>query len=126
MGTEVQRRPITIRDLLSTSWVFLGIAAILVLIAGAGAENVTLIILALMMVGAASTGVIINTTLEALFPTLSVSAVLGVVTFVWSIEELARWGSHWTRWLMLVGGLIALSAAYIAYAVEMRGAPSRT
>lgn len=123
---EVQRRPITVRDFLSTSWLFLGIAAILVLIAGAGAESVTLIILALMMFGAASTGFIINKTLEALFPTLSVSAVLGVIIFVWSIEDLARWGSDWTRWLMLFGGLISLFAAYIAYAVEMRGAPSRT
>lgn len=123
---EVQRRPVTIRDFLSTSWVFLGIAAILVLIAGAGAESATKIILALMMVGAASTGFIINRTLESLFPILSVSAVLGVITFVWSIEELARLNSHWTRWLMLIGGLISLSAAYIAYAVEMRGAPSRT
>jgi len=126
LGTEVQRRPIAIRDLMSTSWVFLGIAAILVLIAGAGAESATLIIIALIMVGAASTGFIINRTLEALFPTLSVSAVLGVTTFIWSIEALARGGSHWTRWLMLLGGLISLSAAYIAYTYEMRGAPSRS
>jgi len=119
----VQRKPITAWNILSTPAIFLGLAALLTLIAGSAAHSATLVVIALMMgcsavlSFAASLGAISIPVLEAAFPVLSVSVVCGISLLVLSVEAL-RVASHWTLWTTLAAGVISIIGVIVAYAVK--------
>ncbi len=110
------REELTARNILRSE-ILLSIAAILVIISGIGAGLITMVIIAMMMIGAAgiSSGVIVSSLLEKAFSIFSVSIVCGLILFFYSIEHLARGGSHWSLWVLLISSLITLFAAFMTY-----------
>lgn len=116
MEARPPRGGFTAQDILRPE-ILLFIAAILVLISGIGSRIITTIIIALMMMGAAviSLGFIASPLLEKAFPAFSVSTVCGVILFFYSIESLAGGGRDWSLWVLLLGSLITLFAAFMAF-----------
>ncbi len=116
MEASPPRGVFTAQDILRPE-ILLFIAAIFVLISGIGSRLITTIIIALMMMGAAaiSLGLIASPLLEKAFPTFSVSTVCGVILFFFSIENIARGEKDWSLWVLLIGSLITLFAAFIAF-----------
>jgi hypothetical protein len=131
-GEKVQRKPITAQDILNTPGIILGIAALIVIVGAiapwysgwgwsrsgwdAGQGKIT-VFMALIMLGTAavSMGYIRSPLLERTFPILSVSAVCGLTTLITCLVSTTA--STWGLYLTFFGGLVALFAAYRAYAV---------
>jgi len=95
--------------------ILLAIAALIAIIAGAGGQVATTIILALVMLYSAIVSFGYIAILRDLFPILSVSAVSGIVLFFYNIEMIVR--ARATAWLVIgfIAGLIALFAAFVGY-----------
>ena len=113
---KAPREELTARDILRPE-ILLFIAAIFVIISGIGAGLITMVIIAVMMIVAVgiSFGVIVSALLEKAFSIFSVSIVCGVILFFYSIEHLARGGSHWSLVVLLIGSLITFLAAFMAF-----------
>ena len=113
---KAPREGLTARDILRPENL-LFIAAILVIISGIGAGLITMVIIAMMMLVAVgiSLGVIVSSLLEKAFSIFSVSIVCGVILFFYSVENLARGGGHWSLGVLLIGSLITLFAAFMAF-----------
>ena len=116
MEAKPMKRGFTAEDILRPE-ILLFIAAILVLISGIGSRVITTIIIALMMMGSAviSLRLIASPLLEKAFPAFSVSTVCGVILFFYSIEGIAGGGKDWSLWLLFIGSLITLFAAFMAF-----------
>jgi len=96
--------------------ILLAVAALITLIAGAGASSITTIIIALVMFYSAIVSFGFISILRDLFPVLGVSAVSGIVLFFFNIEQIVRVkNTHWSVVLGFVAGLIALFAAFVGY-----------
>jgi hypothetical protein len=110
------RKPITAAEILRPE-ILLGISGLLTLIAGAGAELFTVIIIALIMIYSAVVSLGYIDILRDAFPVLSVSTICGGILFLWGLEWLVKSSPRdWPYVVMLVAGLVALFAAYVAYA----------
>lgn len=116
----MERRPIGVEDILGRPEILLVIAGILTLIGGVGFAGIGLIvviILGLAMIYSAVVSLGYIVILKDAVPVLSVSAISGGILFIFSIEWLARFRiSHWSVILTFIASLIALFAAYVAYA----------
>ncbi len=119
---KAPREELTARDILRPE-ILLFIAAIFVIISGIGAGLITMVIIALMMIVAVgiSFGVIVSSPLEKAFSIFSVSIVCGVILFFYSVENLARGGGHWSLGVLLIGSLITLFAAFMAFHMARPG-----
>lgn len=113
---KAPREELTAKGILRPE-ILLSIAAVLVLISGIGAGLITMVFIALMMIVAAgiSSGVIVSPLLEKAFSIFSVSIICGIILFFYSIEHLARGGSHWSLWILLIGSLITFLAAFMTF-----------
>jgi hypothetical protein len=128
----VQRKPITVQDILNSPGIILGIAALLLIIGAmapwyggvsgwdAVGGRVTIFI-ALIMLGTAavSLGYIRSPALESAFPILSVSTVTGIIVFVGGLTFLTG-HADWGLYLTIVAGLVALFAGYRAFVQKTR------
>jgi len=114
---EASRGELSARDIILRPEILLFIAAILVIISAIGARLITMVIIAMIMIGAAgiSSGVIVSSLLEKAFSIFSVSIVCGVILFFYSIENLARGGSHWSLWVMFISSLITFFSAFMTF-----------
>ena len=109
------RKQVNMADVMQPG-ILLAVAALITLIAGAGASSITTIIIAIVMFYSAIVSFGYIAILRDLFPVLGVSAVSGVVLFFFNIENIARYNNH--HWSVIVGfiaGLIALFAAFVGY-----------
>jgi hypothetical protein len=96
--------------------ILLAIAALVALIAGAGASSITTIIIAVVMFYSAIVSFGFISILRDLFPVLGVSAVTGVILFFFNIETITRFNNHhWSIIAGFIAGLIALFAAFVGY-----------
>jgi len=101
--------------------VLLIIAGLMTLIAGAGSQAITTIIIALVMFYSAIVSFGYITVLRDLFPVLGVSAVTGVILFFYNIEIMTRGfggfgkSTHWSIIVGFIAGLVALFAAFVGY-----------
>jgi hypothetical protein len=101
--------------------VLLIIAGLMTLIAGAGSQAITTIIIALIMFYSAIVSFGFISILRDLFPILGVSAVTGVILFFYNIEIMTRGlggfikSTHWSIIVGFIAGLIALFAAFVGY-----------
>ena len=113
------RKPIDISGIMRPE-ILLAIAGLITLLAGVGAEVFTVVIIGLAMIYSAVVSLGYIGILRGAFPALSVSTVCGGILFLWGLEYLARLRSPFARdWpyvVMLIAGLVALFAAYVAYA----------
>jgi len=109
------RKQVNMADVMQPG-ILLAVAALITLIAGAGASSITTIIIALVMFYSAIVSFGFISILRDLFPILSVSAVSGIVLFFFNIEQIVRVRiTHWSVVLGFVAGLIALFAAFVGY-----------
>lgn len=117
---QPQPRAITTQDIFNIPGLFLGLAALLVLIVGAGSQDVTTIVIALMMGFSAvlSLGFIASPLLQGMFPVLGISTAFGVVLLLAALVPAARGVSHWTVWVTLIAALISLFAAFRAIVLK--------
>ena len=133
----MERKPITVADILNTPGIILGIAALILIIGAmapwysvlgiswsgweAGQGKITVFI-ALIMLGTAavSMGYIRSPALERAFPILSVSVVCGLITLVTCLIRTAN--STWGLYLTVIGALVSLFASYRAYILGIRKA----
>ena len=109
------RKQVNMADVMQPG-VLLIIAGLIALIAGAGSQLITTILVALIMLyaGIVSFGYI--TILRDLVQILSVSAVTGIILFFTGIEQMARFrNTHWSVIVGFIAGLIALFAAFVGY-----------
>jgi hypothetical protein len=109
------RKQVNMADVMQPG-ILLAIAALVTLIAGAGASSVTTIIIAIVMFYSAIVSFGYIAIMRDLFPVLGVSAVSGIVLFFFNIENITRFNNH--HWSVIVGfiaGLIALFAAFVGY-----------
>jgi len=109
------RKQVNMADIMQPG-ILLAVAALLTLIAGAGEQTITTIVLALVMLYSAIVSFGFISILRDLFPVLGVSAVTGVLLFFSKIESIARFKA--TQWYVILGfvaGLIALFAAFVGY-----------
>ena len=131
----MQRKPITVADILNSPGIILGVAAIILLIGAiapwysipgrtwsgwdADLGKIT-VFMAIIMLGtvALSLGYIRSPILERAFPILSVSSVCGLITLVTCLIQTSN--NTWGLWLTFFGGLVALFAASRAYVLEKR------
>jgi len=96
--------------------VLLVVAALITLMAGAVARNVTTIIIALIMIYSAIVSFDYIAILKELFPVLSVSAVCGAILFFWNIETLIRGVVDKVPPVLgFIAGIVALFAAVVGY-----------
>ena len=113
------RKPINVAEIMRPE-ILLAIAGLLTILAGVGAESITIVIIGLAMIYSAVVSLGYIGILRDAFPTLGVSTVCGGILFLWGLEWLARFRNPFTRdWpyvVMLIAGLVALFAAYVAYA----------
>ena len=109
------RKQVNMADVMQPG-ILLAIAALVALIAGAGASSVTTIIIAIVMFYSAIVSFGYIAIMRDLFPVLSVSAVSGIVLFFFNIEVISRCGVHtWPYIVGFIAGLIALFAAFVGY-----------
>ena len=113
------RKQVNMADVMQPG-ILLAVAALITLIAGAGASSITTIIIAIVMFYSAIVSFGYIAILRDLFPVLGVSAVTGVILFFYNIEMMTRGvgGFKSTHWSIIVGfiaGLIALFAAFVGY-----------
>ena len=109
------RKQVNMADVMQPG-ILLAVAALITLIAGAGASSITTIIIALVMFYSAIVSFGFISILRDLFPVLGVSAVSGIVLFFFNIEQIVRVkNTHWSVVLGFVAGLIALFAAFVGY-----------
>ena len=119
-----QQRALTLQDILNMPGLFLGLAALFVLISGAGMRYAELVLIGLLIMGgtAALSFIKINIpALYTLFPLCSVSTVSGLYLIFTAGGLIARGGSHWSFWVLLLGGIISLFAAIIAVRAKRLG-----
>jgi asparagine N-glycosylation enzyme membrane subunit Stt3 len=116
----MQKKPLTVEDLLRTPGFFLILAALFVFIAAAGLRTWSTIFVGIIMVFSAllSMNLVISKQLEEFFLAKTVSMVLGIVLFFNAIEGLSGWGNKGWFALLLVGGIISLLAAILPYLLE--------
>lgn len=132
----MERKPITVQDILNNPGIILAIAAILLIIgtigpwvSGAGFTTSGLstgggrlaLIFALIMLGTAavSLGYIRSPTLGMVFPILSVSTLTGLGATIGGLLGLTG-AAGWGLYLTLFAGLVALFAAYRAFIQRTR------
>jgi len=122
------RKPITAAEIMRPE-ILLAIAGLITLIGGIGSELITVIIIGLIMIYSAVVSLGYIGILRNAFPVLGVSTVCGGILFLWGLEYLARFrtpagwgvwgvtgGRDWPYVLMLIAGLVAIFAAYVAHA----------
>ena len=144
----MERKPITVADILNTPGIILGFAALIFIIGAIApwysAKGISAsgwdvyggkltVFIALMMLGTAtvSMGYIRSPALERAFPILSVSVVCGLITLVGCLivhdvvhTILPTANPTWGLYLTVIGALISLFAGYRAYILGIRKAPS--
>jgi len=114
------RKQVNMADVMQPG-VLLIIAGLMTLIAGAGSQAITTIIIALIMFYSAIVSFGFISILRDLFPVLGVSAVTGVILFFYNIEIMTRGlggfikSTHWSIIVGFIAGLIALFAAFVGY-----------
>jgi hypothetical protein len=109
------RKQVNMADVMQPG-ILLAIAALVTLIAGAGASSVTTIIIAIVMFYSAIVSFGYIAIMRDLFPVLGVSAVSGVVLFFYNIEYITRGNNHhWSVIAGFIAGLIALFAAFVGH-----------
>jgi len=114
-STPAPRKQVNMADVMQPG-VLLIIAGLMTLIAGAGGQLITTIIIALVMLYAAIVSFGYIAVLRDLFPVLGVSAVTGIILFFTCIEQMARFkNTHWSIIVGFIAGLIALFAAFVGY-----------
>jgi hypothetical protein len=109
-------RPITLSELPNLPEVFLGLAALLVLIAGASQSDAFVVVMGLIMGAGAlvSMGFAESPVMKSLFSFLCISGCFGVLLLVGWIQDLAGAESSWQTWALFVAGALSLLAAYRA------------
>jgi uncharacterized membrane protein len=109
-------RPITLQDLPNLPEIFLGLAALLVIIAGAAGGNPVIVVMGLIMGLSAliSLGFMENPLSKNMFSFLTVSATFGVLLFIMWIEDIVGATVGWTPWVILISSLLSIFAAYRA------------
>lgn len=117
----MERKPIAAADIVGNPAILLLIAGLMTLLAGVGfpGQSITIIIIGLIMMYSAIVSLGYIVILREAFPVLPVSAVCGGVLFFFNLEWAARWsalGTHWSMVVGLIAGLVALFAAFVAYA----------
>jgi hypothetical protein len=113
----MQPRSRITEEVLDTPEILLGIAALLVFIVGAYGQSAQNVVAGLIMGASAvfSYKHIQYPLLKGIFAFFTISAVLGVLFFVGSIETIGKGGGHiWTTWVMFVASFLSLFAAYRA------------
>lgn len=104
-------------SILDTPEIFLGIAALLVLIVGAYGQETRNVVTGIIM-GVSAVFSYKNVqypVLKALFSFFTISAVFGLLFFVGAIETIGKGGGYvWTTWVMFTASLLSLVAAYRA------------
>ncbi len=120
----MERKPITAADIIERAEIVLAIAGFLTIIAGVGASSLTIVVIGLIMIYSAIVSLGYVLVLKGAFPVFSVSVVCGGLLFILSIETLIRSQVTWPMVLALIASLIALFAAYVAYAKPKFGRPS--
>ena len=109
------RKQVNMADIMQPG-VLLVVAALITLMAGAVARNVTTIIIALIMIYSAIVSFDYIAILKELFPVLSVSAVCGAILFFWNIETLIRGVVDKVPPVLgFIAGIVALFAAFVGY-----------
>jgi hypothetical protein len=108
-------------DILGSPAILLAIAGILTIISGVGIPLVggfaTIVILGLIMIYSAIVSLGYIVIVREVFPVLPVSAVCGGILFLFNLEIMARAGGvHWSLVVGFVAGLVAIFAAFVAYA----------
>ncbi len=110
-------RPISASELHNLPEAFLGLAALLVLVAGASWHDAFTAVMGLIMGAGAlvSMGFAESPVMKSLFSFLSVSGCFGTLLLVRWIQLLS-WGisSEWETWVIFVAGILSLLAAYRA------------
>ena len=114
------RRQVNMADVMQPG-ILLAIAGLLTIMAGAGSQAITTIIVSLIMLYSAIVSFGYISILRDLFPVLGVSAVTGVILFFFNIEIMTRGlggfgkSTHWSIIVGFIAGLIALFAAFVGY-----------
>ena len=111
-----QQRALTLQDILNMPGLFLGLAALFVIISGAGMRYAELVLIGLLIMGgtAALSFIKINIpALYTLFPLCGVSAVSGLYLIFTAGGMIARGLSIWELWVLLIGGFISLFTAFL-------------
>lgn len=113
----MQPRSRIAEELLDAPEIFLGIAAMLVLIVGTYGQSAQNLVAGLVM-GASAVLSYKNMQyplLRGVFAFFTISAVLGFLNFIGAIETIGKPGGNvWTTWVMFVASLLSLFAAYRA------------
>jgi hypothetical protein len=120
-------RPISLHDLPNLPEVFLGLAALLVIIVGAAgipvagmmiaASDAVTVIMGLIMGTSAlvSLGLAESPMMKSMFSFLTVSAAFGFLLFIRWLQLLSwGFGGQWQTWTIFVSSLLSLLAAYRA------------
>lgn len=115
-------KPITAQDLPNMPEIFLGLAALLLLIVGAATQNIVAIVgaLAMGMSALATMGFIESPLLKQMFSFLTVSANSGALLFIAWIRAVATPGAAglWTTWVIFISAMLSLFAAYRAIVLK--------
>jgi len=110
-------RPISPHDLPNLPEVFLGLAALLVIIVGASASDAVTVIMGLIMGAGAlvSLGFAESPLMKSMFSFLTISATFGALLLIQWIQLLS-WGvsGQWQTWIIFISGMLSLLAAYRA------------
>jgi hypothetical protein len=105
------------QDILNMPGLFLGLAALFVIIAGAGMRYAELVIIGLLVMGGPALLSLVKINIPALytlFPLACSSAVSGLWLIFTAGGLVARGVSTWEVWVLLIGGFISLFAAFLA------------
>lgn len=114
-------RPLSAREIQNIPEIFLGIAALLMIIVGASLHSAFLVFVGLIMGAGAmvSMGFAESPLTKSMFSFLTLSACFGVLLLVRWIERLDRGLSNqWETWTIFIAALLSLIAAYRAISLH--------
>ena len=117
-------KKLTIQDIIDMPGLFLGLAALLVIIAGVGGMSPEWVLIGLLIMGGSATLSLVAIraqVLETLFPVGSVSAVCGLILIITNVGALARGISMWPVWMLVIAGVISLLATFLAVRKRLAG-----
>jgi len=112
-----QPRALTMQDLSKLSALFLGLAALFVIISGAGLESLELVLVGLLVMGGPAVLSLVKINLPVLyvlFPLAGASMVSGLWLIFYAGGQIAREVSRWEVYLLMIAGFISLFAAALA------------
>ena len=117
VGRCMQPRSRITEEVLDAPEIFLGIAALLVMIVGAYRSSTVNVVEGLIMGMSAvlSYKHVEYPLLKATFSFFTIAAVLGFLLFIGSIELIGSgWGHIWITWALFVASILSIFAAYRA------------